>query len=44
MIRLNDKDFYAYNNRGICLALEGKHKEAISDFNKIIELNPNIVD
>ncbi len=30
-----------YNNRGLINAQRGKHEEAIADFNKALELNPN---
>ena len=34
----------AYNNRGVVYGIIKKYDEAISDFNKAIEINPNYVD
>ena len=33
----------AYNNRGISKGKLGKYEEAIKDYNKAIDLNPDIV-
>jgi len=34
----------AFNNRGLAYDTLGKHQQAISDFDKAIELNPNFAD
>ena len=33
-----------YNNRGLAWTDKGNYNQAISDFNKAIELNPNCAD
>ena len=39
-IQLNPSEPVLYSNRGTCMKLLGKYKEAINDYNKAIELNP----
>ena len=43
-IKLNPKDEYAYNNRGIAKESTGDYKGAIADWGKAIELNPSLKD
>ncbi|WP_241392517.1 tetratricopeptide repeat protein [Brachyspira hyodysenteriae] len=40
-IELNPNDFMAYNNRGNAKDNLGLYKEAIEDYNKATELNPD---
>ena len=37
-------DAEAYNNRGIAYVKKGQYDRAISDLNKAIEINPNLVE
>ena len=39
-IQLNQHEPVLYSNRGTCMKLLGKYKEAINDYNKAIQLNP----
>jgi hypothetical protein len=34
------KDAYAYNNRGVAYAKKGQYDQAISAYNKVLEINP----
>jgi len=38
-IEHNDRNLIAYNNRGFALSSEGKHKEAIKDFDKALAID-----
>lgn len=38
---INTKLEIVYNNRGVSLAAENRHSDAIADFNKAIQHNPN---
>ena len=39
-IQLNPSEPVLYSNRGTCMKLLGKYKEALNDYNKAVQLNP----
>lgn len=40
-IKLNEKDYIYYNNRGLNYYCLGNYTEALKDFTKAIEMSPN---